>query len=49
MGIARTLYGMFPNLDREIIDDVVREKKGRYDDFRSVSKHIHLHLFTGLV
>ncbi len=23
---------MFPDLDREVIDDVVREKEGRYDN-----------------
>jgi hypothetical protein len=27
--MSSTLAGMFPNLDREIIDDVVREKEGR--------------------
>ncbi|KKY23881.1 putative guanine nucleotide exchange factor [Phaeomoniella chlamydospora] len=27
--VVETLYGMFPNLDRDIIDDVVREKGGR--------------------
>ena len=26
----RTLAGMFPNLDKDIIDDVVRVKQGRY-------------------
>lgn len=25
----RTLAGMFPDLDRDLIDDVVREKQGR--------------------
>ena len=30
MGFGRTLYGMFPNLDRDVIDDVVRVKEGRY-------------------
>jgi Rab5 GDP/GTP exchange factor len=25
----RTLYGMFPNLDKDVIDDVVRLKEGR--------------------
>lgn len=27
--VVETLYGMFPNLDRDIIDDVVRLKEGR--------------------
>lgn len=27
--IVETLCGMFPNLDREVIDDVVRQKQGR--------------------
>ncbi len=27
---SRTLSGMFPDLDKEVIDDVVREKEGRY-------------------
>ena len=26
----RTLYGMFPNLDKDVIEDVVRQKDGRY-------------------
>jgi Rab5 GDP/GTP exchange factor len=25
----RTLYGMFPNLDKDVVDDVVRLKEGR--------------------
>ena len=25
----RTLQGMFPNLDKEVISDVVRQKEGR--------------------
>ncbi|KAL8736298.1 MAG: hypothetical protein Q9166_000453 [cf. Caloplaca sp. 2 TL-2023] len=28
--VVDTLTGMFPDLDRDIIDDVVREKQGRY-------------------
>ena len=27
---VRTLISMFPDLDKDIIDDVVREKQGRY-------------------
>ena len=27
--VVETLYGMFPNLDKEVIDDVVRQKQGR--------------------
>lgn len=27
--VVETLYGMFPNLDKEVIDDVVRQKEGR--------------------
>jgi len=27
---SRTLYGMFPNLDKDVIDDVVTLKEGRY-------------------
>jgi hypothetical protein len=27
--IVETLCGMFPNLDKEVIDDVVRQKEGR--------------------
>lgn len=27
--VVETLCGMFPNLDREVIDDVVRQKQGR--------------------
>jgi len=27
--VVETLCGMFPNLDREVIDDVVRQKEGR--------------------
>ena len=27
--INRTLAGMFPDLDRDLIDDVVRQKQGR--------------------
>ncbi|KAL9108483.1 MAG: hypothetical protein Q9227_006698 [Pyrenula ochraceoflavens] len=27
--VVETLYGMFPNLDRDVIDDVVRMKEGR--------------------
>jgi len=27
---CRTLYGMFPNLDKDVIDDVVRLKEGRW-------------------
>jgi Rab5 GDP/GTP exchange factor len=27
--VVETLQGMFPNLDREVIDDVVRQKEGR--------------------
>jgi len=27
--VVETLQGMFPNLDREVIDDVVRQKQGR--------------------
>ena len=26
----RTLAGMFPNLDKDVIDDVVRMQQGRY-------------------
>lgn len=26
---TRTLYSMFPNLDKDVIDDVVRLKEGR--------------------
>lgn len=36
--VVETLAGMFPDLDRDIISDVVHEKEGRYDtpnDFRS--------------
>ncbi|CAA9961969.1 Vacuolar protein sorting-associated protein [Pyrenophora teres f. maculata] len=28
--VVETLTGMFPQLDRDVIDDVVREKEGRY-------------------
>jgi hypothetical protein len=28
--VVETLAGMFPQLDRDVIDDVVREKEGRY-------------------
>jgi len=28
--VVETLAGMFPGLDREVIDDVVRQKEGRY-------------------
>lgn len=28
--VVETLQGMFPQLDRDVIDDVVREKQGRY-------------------
>ncbi|KAF2204027.1 hypothetical protein GQ43DRAFT_214630 [Delitschia confertaspora ATCC 74209] len=28
--VVETLVGMFPGLDREVIDDVVRQKEGRY-------------------
>ena len=28
--VVDTLAGMFPQLDREVISDVVREKEGRY-------------------
>ena len=27
---CRTLAGMFPTLDKDVINDVVREKQGRY-------------------
>jgi Rab5 GDP/GTP exchange factor len=27
--VVETLCGMFPNLDKEVIDDVVRQKQGR--------------------
>lgn len=27
--MVRTLQGMFPNLDRDVISDVVRQKEGR--------------------
>lgn len=30
MQLSRTLSGMFPDLDREVISDVVRLKEGRY-------------------
>lgn len=30
--LIRTLANMFPDLDRDIIDDVVRMKEGRYED-----------------
>lgn len=30
--IIRTLASMFPDLDRDIIDDVVRMKEGRYEN-----------------
>jgi len=29
VALNRTLAGMFPDLDRDIIDDVVRVKQGR--------------------
>jgi hypothetical protein len=29
--VVETLAGMFPALDREVIDDVVRMQKGRYE------------------
>ena len=32
MATARTLANMFPDLDRDIIDDVVRMKEGRYEN-----------------
>jgi hypothetical protein len=28
--VVETLQGMFPQLDRDVIDDVVRLKEGRY-------------------
>lgn len=33
--VVETLAGMFPALDREVIDDVVRMKEGRYVLFLS--------------
>lgn len=29
MWVPRTLAGMFPDLDKDLIDDVVRQKQGR--------------------
>lgn len=29
--MTRTLSGMFPHLDKDVIDDVVRAKDGRYE------------------
>lgn len=31
---------MFPNLDKDVIDDVVRMKEGRYVESITVSKHL---------
>ena len=28
--LFRTLAGMFPDLDKDVIDDVVRQKQGRW-------------------
>jgi Rab5 GDP/GTP exchange factor len=49
--VVETLLGMFPNLDREVIDDVVRMKEGRYvdiDDF-DPNESYRANEYTGLV
>ena len=37
--VVETLEGMFPNLDREVIDDVVTQKQGRWVNILQVFPH----------